>query len=121
MPLYKQKQIKIANDNKANTIITDHKDTFKQKLSVFSHRLARYLKNKKRKEQNKQFLKSEKGFYRNIENPKANHHQKKLSKNSGLEYGQHHISTIIMQIGLKIKNRNTETQKWEKWSFPKEM
>jgi len=47
-------------------MVDEYIDTLKQKLNVFSSRLQRYKKSKKRSEDNQQFQTNEKQFYRKI-------------------------------------------------------
>ena len=71
LPGETQEQLRSLNKKEALNNIVDYHDTLKQRLAVVAHRLARYRKSKERKQQNIDFQKSQKLFYRSLENPTA--------------------------------------------------
>lgn len=62
----KKKHREHTHHNPDNSHLLEFIDTLKQKLSVYSQRMRRYTKSLKRKVENRDFLKSQKDFYRKM-------------------------------------------------------
>jgi hypothetical protein len=92
-----------AREDEVNPNIIQCLDTMKQKLSVLAHRLARYKKNYKRKQDNSYFINNEKRFYRNVK-------QERTPKN--LQYPSLSDITEFWQQQLAVPENFNKMARW---------